>query len=340
MLLEFPLSPCSARIPLHRNTVREDEKCGTMNEDIIVPIHKMGASPASSRVFNIAFTIALCATTSIDPVPMPELPEVETTRLGLLPHVQGQRISRVIVRDRRLRWPVPADFSRRIKGCTVQDVLRRGKYLLWDCESGYVLSHLGMSGSLRVVAASEMAGKHDHIDFAFDSGIAIRYTDPRRFGAMLWIPGRNTAHPLLDSLGPEPLAPEFNAVHLAGTSRDRSVSIKEFVMNSHVVVGVGNIYASESLFLAGIHPKRAAGKISFSRYERLVDAIKQTLANAIRAGGSSLRDYVQANGEPGYFQVNAFVYAREGQACRVCKTQIRAIRQGQRSTYFCPSCQT
>jgi len=271
---------------------------------------------------------------------MPELPEVETTRLGLLPHVQGQRISKVIVRDRRLRWPVPADFARRLKGCTVRDVWRRGKYLIWDCESGYVLSHLGMSGSLRVVPAFEIAKKHDHIDFAFDSGIAIRYTDPRRFGAMLWIPGRNICHPLLDALGPEPLAAEFNTAYLARVSRGRTVSIKEFVMNSHVVVGVGNIYASESLFLAGIHPKRMAGRISLARYGQLVDAIRQILAQAIRAGGSSLRDYVQANGELGHFQVNAFVYDREGQPCRVCKTRIRAIRQGQRSTYFCPACQT
>ena len=271
---------------------------------------------------------------------MPELPEVETTRLGLLPHVLGQRISTVIVRERRLRWPVPADFARRLKGRTVRDVSRRGKYLLWDCESGYVLSHLGMSGSLRVVPASAVAEKHDHIDFAFESGIAIRYTDPRRFGAMLWIPGGNATHPLLDMLGPEPLAPEFTAAYLAGASRGRVVSIKEFIMNGHVVVGVGNIYASESLFRAGIHPKRIAGKISLSRYHRLVDAIKHTLAKAIGAGGSSLRDYVQANGELGYFQVNAFVYDREGQACRVCKTPIRSIRQGQRSTYFCPACQT
>lgn len=271
---------------------------------------------------------------------MPELPEVETTRLGLLPHVQGQRISKVIVRDRRLRWPVPIDFARRLKGCTVRDVLRRGKYLIWDCGTGHILSHLGMSGSLRVIPASLLADKHDHLDFNFDSGIAIRYTDPRRFGAMLWIPGRNISHPLLDSLGPEPLAPEFNTTHIQRAARGRSVSVKEFVMNSHVVVGVGNIYASESLFIAGIHPRRKAGNISRARFERLVDAIKQTLAKAIRAGGSSLRDYVQANGELGYFQVNAFVYDREGQPCRVCKTPIRAIRQGQRSTYFCPACQT
>lgn len=271
---------------------------------------------------------------------MPELPEVETTRLGLLPHVQGRRITRVIVRDRRLRWPVPVNFSRILMGRSVNDVLRRGKYLLWDVETGFVLSHLGMSGSLRVVTESQPAEKHDHLDFQLDNGNAIRYTDPRRFGAMLWIAGRHAAHPLLDALGPEPLLPEFNAAYLADAARGRAVSIKEFIMNGHVVVGVGNIYASESLFLAGIHPRRAAGKVSRARLERLADAIKATLAKAIRAGGSSLRDYVQANGELGYFQVNAFVYDRERQPCRKCNAPIRAIRQGQRSTFFCPTCQT
>lgn len=271
---------------------------------------------------------------------MPELPEVETTRLGLLPYVRGRQILKVMVRDRRLRWPVPVDFAMRLKGCTVQEVSRRGKYLLWDCGAGHILSHLGMSGSLRLVSAIERAQKHDHVDIVLNTGIAIRYTDPRRFGAMLWIPGRDIVHPLLDRLGPEPLAPEFNAAYLAKAARGRSVSIKEFVMNSRIVVGVGNIYASESLFVAGIHPKRAAGKVSPVRLERLVAAIKQTLAKAITAGGSSLRDYVQANGELGYFQVNAFVYERERQPCRICRTPIRAIRQGQRSTYFCPACQT
>ncbi len=271
---------------------------------------------------------------------MPELPEVETTRLGLLPFVRGRQIAKVTVRDDRLRWPVPASFSRRLKGRTVIDVLRRGKYLLWDCESGYILSHLGMSGSLQVINATDAHGKHDHLDFVLDNGHAIRYTDPRRFGAMLWISGRDMCHPLLDKLGPEPLAPEFNVDYLVGAARARSVSIKEFVMNSHVVVGVGNIYASESLFLAGIHPKRVAGRISRARLAKLVDAIKRTLSAAILAGGSSLRDYVQANGELGYFQVNANVYDREGLPCRVCSSPIRAIRQGQRSTYFCPVCQT
>jgi formamidopyrimidine-DNA glycosylase len=271
---------------------------------------------------------------------MPELPEVETTRLGLLPILLGRRITKVTVRDDRLRWPVPSDFARQVKGCTVVDISRRGKYLLWDCGSGYVLSHLGMSGSLQVISASAAPGKHDHLDFVLDSGRAIRYTDPRRFGAMLWISGRDPVHPLLDALGPEPLSPDFNAAYLADAARGRTVSIKEFVMNSHVVVGVGNIYASESLFLAGIHPKRLAGRVSRARLAKLVDSIKRTLDAAILAGGSSLRDYVQANGELGYFQVNAIVYDREGMPCRSCATPIRTIRQGQRSTYFCPVCQT
>lgn len=271
---------------------------------------------------------------------MPELPEVETTRLGLLPLVRNRRIHDVIVRERRLRWPVPANFARRLRGRTVQDVSRRGKYLLWDCGSGFVLSHLGMSGSLRLVAASDAPARHDHLDFILEDGPVIRFTDPRRFGAMLWIPGRIATHPLLDSLGPEPLMPGFDAAYLADAAAGRTVSIKEFVMNSQVVVGVGNIYASESLFLAGIDPRRPAGRVAPVRLEKLSRAIKKVLAKAIQAGGSSLRNYVQTSGELGHFQVNAFVYDREGLPCRKCRTPIRAIRQGQRSTYFCPACQT
>ena len=277
---------------------------------------------------------------------MPELPEVETTRLGLLPQVQGSRITTVTVRERRLRWPIPKNLARQLSGNTVADITRRGKYLLWDCRlderRGYLLSHLGMSGSLRVINATdkcEAPQKHDHLDIGFDNGVTIRYTDPRRFGAMLWIAGEIPRHALLDKLGPEPLSAAFDGAHLRAAAKGRTVSIKEFIMNGQVVVGVGNIYASESLFRAGVHPNRAAGKVSLTRMRRLADAIKTTLDAAIRAGGSSLRDYVRANGEPGYFQLNAFVYDREGKACRVCKTPIRAMRQGQRSTYFCPQCQ-
>jgi formamidopyrimidine-DNA glycosylase len=277
---------------------------------------------------------------------MPELPEVETTRLGLVPHIVGKRIARVTVRDGRLRWPVPRDFAATVAGLTVAKVTRRGKYLLWDCRdgntdrrNGFVLSHLGMSGTLRVLARAEPHGKHDHIDFAIESGAVVRFNDPRRFGAMLWIGGDTPTHPLLDVLGPEPLSDEFNAAHLFARSRGRSVSVKEFIMNGHIVVGVGNIYASESLFRAGIHPARAAGKVSLTRYEKLVAAIRETLARAIRAGGSSLRDYVQTDGELGYFQVDAFVYGRTDEPCRVCARPIRQFVQGQRSTFFCAHCQ-
>ena len=282
---------------------------------------------------------------------MPELPEVETTRLGLLPKVQGGRIATVTVRDRRLRWPIPSNLAKQLSGKTVVDISRRGKYLLWDCRSdtganaqrGYLLSHLGMSGSLRLINNGDHSHTpqiHDHLDIAFDDGTIVRYTDPRRFGAMLWIAGPHPTHALLDSLGPEPLSPYFDATHLHTVAKGRSVSVKEFIMNGRVVVGVGNIYASEALFRAGIHPRRAAGKVSIARFERLADAIKLTLANAIQAGGSSLRNYVQASGELGYFQVDAYVYDRDKLPCRVCKRPIRSIRQGQRSTYFCPRCQT
>lgn len=281
---------------------------------------------------------------------MPELPEVETTRLGLLPAVQGQRVASVTVRDRRLRWPIPKKLAQQLIGKTVIDIARRGKYLIWDCRAadfqnstrGYLLSHLGMSGSLRVINAgdaSQSPQKHDHLDIEFDNGDTVRYTDPRRFGAMLWIPGKLPVHALLNALGPEPLSDDFGGEHLRAAARGRSVSIKEFIMNSQNVVGVGNIYASESLFRAGIHPKRAAGKVSQTRLVRLADAIKTTLQTAIHAGGSTLRDYVHANGEPGFFQLNAFVYDRAGLPCRICSTPIRAFRQGQRSTYFCPHCQ-
>lgn len=281
---------------------------------------------------------------------MPELPEVETTRLGLLPAVQGQRVASVTVRDRRLRWPIPKKLAQQLTGKTVIDIARRGKYLIWDCRAadfqnntrGYLLSHLGMSGSLRVINAgdaSQSPQKHDHLDIEFDNGDTVRYTDPRRFGAMLWIPGKLPVHALLNALGPEPLSDDFGGEYLRTAARGRSVSIKEFIMNSQNVVGVGNIYASESLFRAGIHPKRVAGKVSQTRLVRLADAIKTTLQTAIYAGGSSLRDYVHANGEPGFFQLNAFVYDRAGLPCRICSTPIRAFRQGQRSTYFCPHCQ-
>lgn len=276
---------------------------------------------------------------------MPELPEVETTRQGLLPHMLGKKITRVVVRDYRLRWPVPADFAASLTGLTVTAITRRGKYLLWDCRDlktsagGFVLSHLGMSGTLRVMLEAEAVKKHDHVDVDLEGGATIRFNDPRRFGAMLWIAGDSPTHPLLDVLGPEPLSDQFSAQHLFARSRGRSVSVKEFIMNGHIVVGVGNIYASESLFRAGIHPARSAGKVSLKRYELLVAAIRETLKKAIAAGGSTLKDYVQTNGEAGYFQIDAFVYGRVGEACRVCSEPIKQIVQGARSTYYCGRCQ-
>ncbi len=275
---------------------------------------------------------------------MPELPEVETTRRGLLPHLVGATIVDVTVRDTRLRWPIPATLKKRMVSRVIQDVTRRGKYLLWDIEStaggGFLLCHLGMSGSLFATSSAVLPVKHDHVDIVLNQNkTIIRYHDPRRFGAMLWIDGAIASHPLLDHLGPEPLSDDFDGAHLFALSRKRAVSVKEFIMNAHVVVGVGNIYSSEALFGAGIRPTIAAGRISRARYDLLAAAIRQTLSNAIAAGGSSLRDYVKADGEPGYFQLQTMVYDRADEPCRVCNTLVKMTRQGQRSTYFCPRCQ-
>jgi formamidopyrimidine-DNA glycosylase len=270
---------------------------------------------------------------------VPELPEVETTRRGLVPHMRGQRIEAVIVRNHALRWPIPRDLAKQVCGRTVRGVERRGKYLLIDCGVGWMILHLGMSGSLRVVPETTPAGKHDHVDLVLSSGMVARLTDPRRFGALLWEAGDPHLHPLLAKLAPEPLGAEFDAAWLHARTRGRRAAIKAVVMDSHVVVGVGNIYASESLFRAGIHPSLAAGRVSLLRCNTLVAAIRETLAAAIEAGGSTLRDYVGAEGDPGYFQHTYFVYGRQGEPCRVCGTTIKALRQAQRSTFFCPVCQ-
>lgn len=270
---------------------------------------------------------------------MPELPEVETTRRALLPHLQGQRIADIVVRDRRLRWPVPRDLARRTVGRVVRAVDRRAKYLLLDCDGGWIILHLGMSGSLRVLPVGTPAGKHDHVDIVMASGWLARLTDPRRFGAVLWQTGAPSRHPLLAALGPEPLEPGFDGAALHTRLRGRSAAIKTSLMDSRIVVGVGNIYASEALFRAGIHPKTASGKVSLPRCERLVGAIRETLEAAIAAGGSTLRDFVSADGSPGYFQQNYHAYGRGGEPCRVCGTAIKMLRQGQRATYYCPRCQ-
>ena len=270
---------------------------------------------------------------------MPELPEVETTRLGLLPHILGRRIEKVLVRERRLRWPIPPDIEQQLAGCTVQDARRLGKYLLLDCDKGSLLLHLGMSGRLRMVPASQMYGKHDHVDIVLDNEMTMRFTDPRRFGAFLWAGDDPLAHPLLTGLGLEPLDESLSGAWLYGSTRGAKVAIKLWLMDSKRITGIGNIYANEALFRAGIHPLRPAGRIALLRFGRLAAAIQDTLRSAIEAGGSTLRDFVDANGKPGYFQQQYCVYSRAGLPCLVCGTHIKLVRQSGRATYFCPACQ-
>ena len=269
---------------------------------------------------------------------MPELPEVETSRRGIAPWVLNQQVRRVVVRDRRLRWPVPPDIERVLPGQVIRSLRRRAKYLLFETSAGTAMLHLGMSGSLRIIDANEPAGKHDHVDIQFDSGKALRFRDPRRFGCLLWS-RKPLEHALLRSLGPEPLSGEFDGDYLWQKARGRRVSIKQFIMNSSVVVGVGNIYASEALFLAGIHPKRRADRISAMRMTRLADAIKSVLQNAIEAGGTTLQDFHGADGEPGYFQQKLKVYGRDGEPCHRCERPVSVVVLGQRSTFYCKDCQ-
>jgi formamidopyrimidine-DNA glycosylase len=269
---------------------------------------------------------------------MPELPEVETTRRGIAPHLIGRRIESLNVRQARLRWPIAPALRRNLPGQRVEAVERRAKYLLVHTRAGSALLHLGMSGSLRVLPGATPAGKHDHVDWVLDSGQLLRFTDPRRFGSQLWqAPGKT--HPLLAALGPEPLDPAFDGVHLWKLSRGRNAAVKIFLMDQKTVVGVGNIYAAEALFAAGIRPGRAAGSISLPRYEQLAAAVKRILLHAITRGGTTLRDFLSPDGEPGYFEQELFVYGRGGEPCRVCGTPIKAVRHGQRSTFYCPRCQ-
>jgi formamidopyrimidine-DNA glycosylase len=270
---------------------------------------------------------------------MPELPEVETTRRGLLPHVVGQRIRDVVVRDGRLRWPVPKDLRLRLRGERVDAIRRRGKYLLFDTRKGHLLVHLGMSGKLSLVPGDEPARRHDHVDLQLEDHRTLRLTDPRRFGAVLWLDDDAEDHALLSGLGVEPFETGFTAEAMRRRAAGRKVAIKQFLMNGRIVVGVGNIYASEALFAARIHPLRAAGSLSLARWQRLVDAVRATLERALEAGGSTLRDFASVAGDAGHFQHQFSVYGREGKPCPRCGTAIRAIRQGQRSTFYCPRCQ-
>ena len=270
---------------------------------------------------------------------MPELPEVETTRRGVAPHVVGRTIKRLVIYDGRLRWPVPATLQKHVCDHRVDAVHRRSKYLLFRIGDGSLLVHLGMTGSLRLYTQAPARRPHDHIDIELDDGSLLRYHDPRRFGAMLWVPDE-AKHPLLARLGPEPFDDAFSADYLYARTRGRRASIKVTLMDNHVVVGVGNIYANEALFRARIRPSIAAGKLSRPRLARLVACVRDVLAEAIAKGGSTLRDYVDSSGEPGSFQLEYFVYQREGLPCRVCGTPIRATRLGQRSAFHCPRCQS
>ena len=276
---------------------------------------------------------------------MPELPEVEVTRLGITPHLEGRKVSVVKVLDGRLRWPVPSNLPKILPGQTVQSIARRGKYLLLEMDTGHLLIHLGMTGTLRVLPSAESLKTHDRVTLEFGK-LSLRLHDPRKFGAVLWHPrtkGPIEKNTLLQKLGVEPFSAEFagelGAQVLYQSSRKRTVAVKQFLLAGQAVVGVGNIYCSESLFDAGIHPAKPAGKLTRPQCVRLANAVRAILKKAIAAGGSSLKDFVNSDGDPGHFMVQTKVYDRKGLPCKVCKTPISQIVQGQRSTYFCPQCQ-
>ena len=269
---------------------------------------------------------------------MPELPEVEITRRGLLPDLRNKVLNDVVARHVALRYPLPRNLARLLAGKALRDIERRGKYLLFRFDHGTLIVHLGMSGSLRIVAATEPPGRHDHVDFAFGRKI-LRLRDPRRFGAILWTREDADLHPLLAPLGIEPLSADFCGDWLFAATRRRETAIKLFLMDSHAIVGVGNIYASESLFRAGIDPRAPAGRLSRTRCARLADAVRTTLEAALAAGGSTLRDFIHSDGSAGWFQQQHEVYGRHGEPCHACGARIRTLRMGQRSTFFCPRCQ-
>ncbi len=271
---------------------------------------------------------------------MPELPEVETTRRGIEPYLLNHTFTDAIVRQTQLRWPVPRGLAKKIRQQSIHAVERRGKYLLLKLEQGTIMLHLGMSGSLRITPSDTPPEKHDHIDLQLDSGQCLRLRDPRRFGSLHWITGEPLQHNLLKNLGPEPLSADFESEYLFKKSRKRKLAIKLFIMDSKIVVGVGNIYASESLFRAGIRPTRAAGRVTRAEYERLVHAIKDVLKSAIQSGGTTLQDFTNSEGKPGYFQQKLHVYGRTGEACHNCGTPIKHRVMGQRASYYCPQCQS
>jgi formamidopyrimidine-DNA glycosylase len=269
---------------------------------------------------------------------MPELPEVETTRRGLAPLANGKTIESIVVRQPQLRWPIPRSITQ-LHNTTIHALNRRAKWLIWDLDEGHLLWHLGMSGSFRAWTHAPAPGPHDHVDVQLRDGHLIRYTDPRRFGALLWTRADPRSHPRLATLGPEPFDGAFNADYLYRLSRGRRSSVKSFIMDGRVVVGVGNIYACESLFSAGIHPGRPAGRISQPRYQQLTEHIVRILSDAIEVGGTSLRDFTVGDGTPGYFGQELKVYGRENQPCLNCSSSIKRIIIGQRSSFYCPRCQ-
>ena len=271
---------------------------------------------------------------------MPELPEVETTLRGISPHIENQRVSKVIIRQPKLRWPIPAELPQLIEQQTLNSLSRRAKYLLLHFDTGTLLIHLGMSGSLRIIPSGTAAAKHDHFELQFTHQKSIRLTDPRRFGAVLWLGKTPYQHPLLCKLGPEPLSDDFTGQYLYEKSRHKKVSIKQFIMNQAIVTGVGNIYCTEVLYYAGISPVRAAGNISLKRYQTLVTQIKKTLSLAIAQGGTTLRDFVGSDGKPGYFKQELSAYGRSGLPCKQCQQALTEIKQAQRTTVYCRHCQT
>ncbi len=273
---------------------------------------------------------------------MPELPEVETTRRGIAPHIVGEKVAKLVVRNDRLRWPIPKDLASTIKGEQLRSLTRRGKYLLLEFQAGYVLWHLGMSGSLRVLPPGQQPSvqTHEHVDLCMANGVVLRFHDPRRFGAVLWANHPVFEHDLLSHLGPEPLSEDFDWQYLYQKSRKRKQPIKTFVMDSKVVVGVGNIYANEALFAAGIRPTKPAGKLTKAQAEILEEEIKKVLARAIEQGGTTLKDFIGGDGKPGYFAQQLNVYGRGNEPCVNCQKPLKEIRMGNRTTVYCSQCQS
>jgi len=271
---------------------------------------------------------------------MPELPEVETTCRGIRPHILGKTIADVVIRQKQLRWPITENLKELLLGQLIKSVSRRAKYCLLKTQATEtIIIHLGMSGSLRIVNSEKAAGKHDHVDFIFTDGTILRFNDTRRFGAILATSEPITQHKLISQLGPEPLSEQFRGKHLHQLAKHKKATVKSFIMDAHNVVGVGNIYASESLFMAGIHPSRQAGRISLKRYQKLAECIKIVLQQAIEQGGTTLRDFVNEQGKPGYFQQSLAVYGRENEPCINCSSSIQQLKIAQRASYFCSVCQ-